>query len=216
MKFKKDWSLAYFLFYMCQISYWLILIGVGVEVFISIGHLADEKVIVREIPVNMELKQFDSYNDIELTNTYINIPERVNSELHISGDYNDIKSAFFLFNGLRLYENAVFFLLFFIFAKVLKNVAEGAPFHTENASHLSVIGLTLLISGGVNLAFQFLNAGHFIQLPILNNLNFPDGITVTSIDMFGKDFIIAGIFFVVLGYVFKEGTRIYEEQKLTV
>jgi hypothetical protein len=34
--------------------------------------------------------------------------------------------------------------------------------------------------------------------------------------MFGKDFMLAGIFIIVLGYVFKEGARIYEEQKLTV
>jgi hypothetical protein len=31
-----------------------------------------------------------------------------------------------------------------------------------------------------------------------------------------NNLILAGIFIIVLGYVFKEGTRIYEEQKLTV
>lgn len=216
MKLRKDWSLAYFLLYMCQISYWLIVFGVIIELIISIGHLSHDRVVIRDIPVNIELKQFDEYNDVESENIYLNIPERMSSEIQISGPYDEVLSAFLFFNGFKLYENTVFFILFFMFAKVLKNVAKGEPFHSKNHSYLYVIGLTLFASASINIAFQFLNMGHFVHLPLLEGLDLPDGIDVTSLDMFGKDFLLAGIFVIVLGYVFKEGTRIYEEQKLTV
>lgn len=216
MKLRKDWSLAYFLLYMCQISYWLIIIGIGVELVISFSHLSNDRVVIRDIPVHIELQQFDEYKDVEVENTYLNIPERMSSELHISGPYEEVRSAFYFFNGLKFYEITVFFILFFMFSKMLKNVAEGDPFHAKNSKYLSVIGLTLLISGSLNIAFQFLNAGHFFHLPLLESIDLPDGVDITSLNIFGKDFILAGIFIIVLGYVFKEGTRIYEEQKLTV
>jgi len=186
------------------------------EVFLSIGPEPNERVIIRDVPVYIELQQFDGYKDVELEEAYLSIPERMSSELNISGQYSEVKSAFFFFNGFKLYENGVFFILLFLFSKVLRNVAEGEPFHSRNSFYFSVIGLTLFASAFINLAFQFLNHGHFFSLPLLESLDLPEGIEITSLNMFGDDFILAGIFFVILGYVFKEGTRIYEEQKLTV
>ncbi|MFP8490032.1 DUF2975 domain-containing protein [Gracilimonas sp. Q87] len=216
MNIRKDWSLAYFLLYICQIGYWLIIINLGVELFMSASLFSNDYVIIDNIPVHIELEQFEEYRDVEFENTYISIPERMSTDIHISGPYNEVKSGFFFYNGLKIYENAVFFILLFFFAKVLRNVAEGSPFHAKNSTHLSVIGTILLAVGAINFSFQFLNMGHFISLPILNNLGFPESIDVTYLDLFGKDFMFAGIFMIVLGYVFKEGTRIYEEQKLTV
>ncbi len=216
MKLRKDWSLAYLLLYLCQISYWLIIISVGIELFISAAHLSNDQIVIRDVPINLELQQFEAYNDIELKNIRLNIPERMTSQLQISGPYNEVKGAFFFFNGLKLYESAIFFIILFMLSKVLRGVAEGDPFHSNNPSHLYVIGWTLIISSIINTSFQFLNMGHFISLPLLGDLDLPDGIDITSLDMFGEDFMLAGIFIIVLGYVFKEGARIYEEQKLTV
>lgn len=216
MDLRKDWSLAYFLLYMCQLSYWMIILGVVIELVIPIAIFSNDSIVIDDIPVNIELQQFEEYNDFEVANAYLNIPERMSTDIHISGPYDELKSAFYLYNGLKLYENAVFFLLLFMLAKMLKNVAEGNPFHSKNASYLSVIGITLFASGCLNIAFQFLNMGHFFHLPLLESLNLPDDIKINSLDMFGENFILAGIFIIILGYVFKEGTRIYEEQKLTV
>jgi|AntRauTorckE6833_2_1112554.scaffolds.fasta_scaffold04901_7 hypothetical protein len=216
MEFRKDWSLAYFLLYMCQLGYWMIVINIGilgVDLFMS---FSNNSVIIDNIPVHLELEQFEEYKDVEFENTYLNISERMSTDIHISGSYDDVENAFFFYNGLKIYENAVFFILLFFFAKVLRNVAEGSPFHAKNSTYLSTIGTILLAVGAINFSFQFLNTGHFISLPILNNLGFPDGIDIIYLDLFGKDFIFAGIFMIVLGYIFKEGTRIYQEQKLTV
>jgi hypothetical protein len=216
MKLKKDWSLAYLLFYICQIGYWLIIISVGTELFMSIAFMSQERVVINDIPVHFELQQFEEYNDIELGNIRLNIPERMKSNVQVSGPYEEVKGGFYFFNGLKLYENAVFFLILFLFSKVLRNVAEGDPFHAKNPFYLYMIGWTLIISSIINISFQFLNMGRFISLPLLSDLSLPDGIDITSLDMFGKDFMLAGIFIIVLGYVFKEGARIYEELKLTV
>lgn len=216
MKLRKDWSLAYLLLYICQIGYWLIIINLGINLLVSASLFSDDYVIINDIPVHLELEQFEEHKDVEFENTYLNIPERMSTDIHISGPYDDVKNAFFFYNGLKLYENAVFFILLFMFAKVLRNVAEGSPFHAKNSTYLSIIGTILFSVGAINFSFQFLNTGHFITLPIINDLGFPEGIDITYLDLFGKDFMFAGIFMIVLGYIFKEGTRIYEEQKLTV
>ena len=216
MNLRKDWSLAYLLLYVCQIGYWLIVINVSVDLLVSASLFSQDHVIIDNIPIHMELDQFEDYKDIEFENTSINIPERLSTDIHISGPYDEVKNAFFFYNGLKIYENAVFFILLFLFAKVLRNVAEGSPFHAKNSSYLSIIGTILFAVGAINFSFQFLNMGHFFSLPILNNLGFPEGVDITYLDLFGEDFIFAGIFMIVLGYIFKEGTRIYEEQKLTV
>ncbi|WP_421773428.1 DUF2975 domain-containing protein [Gracilimonas sp.] len=216
MKLRKDWSLAYLLLYLCQIGYWLIIISVGTEVFMSIAFVSQERVVINDIPVHFELQQFEEYNDIELENISLNILERMKSNLQVSGPYEEIKGAFFFFNGLKLYENAVFFFILFMLSKVLRSVAEGDPFHSNNPFYLYMIGWTLIASFLINFSFQFLNMGHFISLPLLSGLSLPDGIDITSLDLFGENFLMAGIFIIVLGYVFKEGARMYEEQKLTV
>lgn len=216
MKLRKDWSLAYLLLYLCQIGYWLIIISVGLELFISAAHLSNDQIFIRDVPVNLQLSQFDEYNDVEIENVRLNIPERMTSKLHISGPYAEVKSGFYFFSGLKLYENAVFFLILFLLSKVLRNVAEEDPFHSSNPFYLYMIGWTLIASFLINISFQFLNMGHFISLPLLSGLSLPDGIDITSLDLFGENFLMAGIFIIVLGYVFKEGARIYEEQKLTV
>ncbi|MEQ8525249.1 DUF2975 domain-containing protein [Gracilimonas sp.] len=216
MKLRKDWSLAYLLLYICQIGYWLIIIGVGAELIMNTAFMSQERVVINDISVHLELQQFEEYNDIELENIRLNIHEDMESQVQISGPYDEIKSAFFFFNGLKLYENIVFFIILFMLSKVLRSVAEGDPFQAKNSSHLYVIGWTLIISSIINISFQFMSAGHFISLPLFSDLALPEGIDITSLNLFGKDFLMNGIFIIVLGYVFKEGARIYEEQKLTV
>ena len=216
MKLRKDWSLAYLLLYICQIGYWLIIINLGVELFMSASLFSNDYVIIDNIPVHLELEKFEEYKEIEFENTYLNIAERMSTDIHISGPYDEIKIAFFFFNGLKLYENTVFFIILFMLSKVLRSVAEGDPFHGKNPSHLYVIGWTLIIYSIINISFQFMSAGHFISLPFFSDLALPEGIDITSLNLFGEDFLLDGIFIIVLGYVFKEGARIHEEQKLTV
>lgn len=216
MKFKEDWSLAYLLLYLCQIGYWLIVINLGVEVFTTAIPLNHESVIITDIPVKIELEQFEEHSDVELAKVYLNIPERMSTELNISGPYNELKGAFFFYNSLKIYESAVFFLILFMLSKVLRGVAEGDPFQSKNPFYLYGIGWILILSSLINIAIQFGNIGHLIPLPVLNDLNLPDSVSIPSLDMFGENFMLAGIFIIVLGYVFKEGARIYEEQKLTV
>lgn len=172
--------------------------------------------MIHDIPVHVELHEFNDYNDFEISNIRLNIPERMNSEVQVSGPYEEVKSAFFFYNGLKLYENAVFFIVLFMLSKVLKGVARGNPFQSNNPFYLYVIGWTLIISSIINIFLQFLYLTPSFSLPVLGSINLPEHIDITSLNLFGNDFMIAGIFVIVLGYVFKEGTRIYEEQKLTV
>jgi hypothetical protein len=59
MELRKDWSLAYFLLYMCQISYWMIILGVVVELVIPTAFFSNDYTVIDDIPVNIELQQFE-------------------------------------------------------------------------------------------------------------------------------------------------------------
>lgn len=216
MELRKDWSLAHFLLYICQIGYWLIVTNVVLQLLLSIGFVSDNQVVLDDIPVHIELQQFEEYNDVEASNVRLNIPDRMESKVQISGSFDEVRSAYFFYNGLKLYESAVFFIILFMLSKVLKSVADGKPFESRNPFYLYVIGWTLIISSVINLFIQFIFLAPSFSLPVLGSLSLPENIKIPSLNMFGENFMIAGIFIIVLGYVFKEGTRIYNEQKLTV
>jgi len=210
MKFKKDWSLAYFIYYICLIGYWLILLSVITQSITLTTIFNSGSNYIHDIPVNIELKQFSKVRDIELPSAKINMPQRISAQIGIETTTRNF-SAYLFYNGLKLYKALIFFIVLFYLSKALKNVAEDNPFHPKNPLYLYIIGWSLFISSLINAGISLL------PMPLLSSLKLPKDFTITSLDMvFGENFMIGGIFVIVLGYVFKEGARIYEEQKLTV
>ncbi len=71
------------------------------------------------------------------------------------------------------------------------------------------MGWTLFIASTINIGISYL------PLPLADFLSQTAEFEIAGMKVF-RDYMIEGIFCIVLGYVFKEGNRIYEEQKLTV
>lgn len=209
MELRKDWSLAYFLYYICQIGYWLILINVIIHTTTTIILQNYEAPYIHDIPVTLHIDDFDDYREFELDNVNINLPSRVVAKIGMEISFTDYPFAFVYYNGLKLLHAGVFFFGLYFFSKVLKNVAEGDPFHQDNPKYLYIVGWILFLSSiaAVLLAYA--------PLPVLDQVTLPQGYDFSSIKIM-KDYSLPGIFLIVLAYVFKEGTRIYEEQKLTV
>ena len=116
--------------------------------------------------------------------------------------------GFYLINILKL---ALYFSVLFLLGKIFKSIIEEEPFHEKNPKRLYTIGWLLILYKFLFLGYNFL----FAQ-PFFEQLNFAQGFTITHLDFYGDSFLYAGFFMVVLGYVFKEGTRLHKEQKLTV
>lgn len=206
---KNDWSLAYFIYYVCWLGYWGIVLTVVVQTVTVSAMVNDGTQYIHDVPVQLQLEQFSDFRDFKLDKANINIPEKTTARIGIEVTESNI-FAFLYYNGLKLYRAAILFIILFVLAKMMKNVAENNPFDSNNPFYLYIIGWTLITSSVINIGISFL------PLPILTHLALPEGFKVTSLDMFGNNFLILGIFVIVLGYVFKEGARIHEEQKLTV
>lgn len=211
MKLKKDWSLSYFLYYICQIGYWLVAFLFVIQTFNFIvsgftgsktAHFSEVSLIFHdENPVETTI---GSENAIQIRpystrrgKAFISIP--VENNLGLIVYYYCIEQV----------PNIILFVFLFYFARIMKNVAQGDIFAGKNSRLLFITGFILIGSSLLNFLFTMLPS------PIIEGVALNDGNTIESV-LFMKDYLVAGIFLIVLAYVFKEGTRIYEEQKLTV
>ena len=209
MKLKKDWSLAYLLYYICQIGYWLILINILVQMIVTVMIGTGSTFYVHDIPVRMNMNEINQLDEIQHENVTINIYSSMSATIGVKSTSESNIWAFIYFNGLKVIEAAVYFIVLFFFAKVLKSVAEGRPFESGNSKFLYIIGWTLFMSSILNILIGF------IPIPILDEISVATPFEFTSVRAI-SDYMLEGIFIIVLGYVFKEGARINEEQKLTV
>lgn len=211
MEFKKDWSLAYFLYYICQIGIWLTVIDALIMILFNSSQYVSEDgtYFIHSVPVTLNIDGVESLDDIVRENVRINIYNPVKANIAINASFQEYLPAFLFYYGLKAYSTILIVVILFFFGKVLKNVAEGNPFDITNSKYLYIIGWTLFLTSALNIFIQFL------PLPLLDSLSLPEGYEFSSIQGF-EDYMMIGIFVIVLGYVFKEGTRIYEEQKLTV
>ncbi|MGK7369828.1 MAG: DUF2975 domain-containing protein, partial [Candidatus Halalkalibacterium sp. M3_1C_030] len=95
-----------------------------------------------------------------------------------------------------------------IFSGIMKSVTEKEPFRQKNIRSLYIIG------GMVLLAPFYFTLKQWMVTSLIKG-SYLQGI---DLNWYPNDsnLILAGVLIIVLGYVFKEGARMYEEQKLTV
>jgi len=209
MKLKKDWSLAYFLYYICQIGYWLILINIVVQMIVAVTIGTGSTYFISDIPVRMNMSEITELDEIQYEETTVNLYSSMNATIGVESPSAGNLWALIYYNGLKVIEAAIYFIVLFYFSKVLKSVAKGRPFESRNPKFLYIIGWTLFISSILNILIGF------APMPILDQISNATSFEFTSVRAI-SDYMLEGIFIIVLGYVFNEGARIYEEQKLTV
>lgn len=210
MKLRNDWTPAYLLYYLSAFIKTLILLLIilkSIQVGLMFGMNSHS---IEDIPVHLKLEDFDAYKDVEIENIQIKIPSRTTAIVDIKLDSNSQIGTILFYNGFLLYKGVLFFSLLFFGTKFFKNIAEKNPFASQNANYLFIIS-------GILFAFSFLNfCFSKIPVPFLNDSVFPDNLTFLSLVFPDNYLIIGGLTSLVFGYVFKEASRIYEEQKLTV
>lgn len=210
MEFKKDWSLAYFLYYTCWIGYWSIGLYLIVTIASTIMVSSDGYTRLLDLPVLMEVEEFSEYNELEMYTASINIPEQfpVNIDIKVQTDKHSFKIVLlFLIQSLSSF---VLIFVLFLLSTIFKNVAEENPFDPVNPKNLFYSGVITLITGCINTILIF------TPIPLIQELDLPIGYAIKHLSLPTDILLLVGITLIVLAYVFKEGARIHEEQKLTV
>lgn len=210
MKLKKDWSLAYFLYYICWLSYWLIGISFITTIIISGVIFSNGSFLVLDVPVTVQTEQFSGYDKMEAGGLTVNIPTRFEALISVRTDSTNHNLGVLSLYAIKFMDGLIVFLGFYLLSQVFKKVAENDPFHFKNATYLFALGWTMFAVGIISIILML------VPVPLLSNLSESSEYHITSLNLHADLYLMGGVLVVVLSYVFKEGARIYEEQKLTV
>lgn len=210
MKLKSDWSLSYFLHYFCWLSYWIIAIAFLTQVLTSILINAKGYTRIHEVPVNIYSTSLEAYNDIDSESIKVQIPKTMQTLVSVSADTGQHGRGILVLYAIKTFHAVLLFLTFFILSRVFKNVAMNNPFHPKNSRHLFTIGWIFIVTGIIAVVIGFL------PVPLIGTVNTQSSFKIISLNLRGDMYILFGIVTTVFSYIFKEGARIYEEQKLTV
>ncbi|MEX0719034.1 MAG: DUF2975 domain-containing protein [Balneolaceae bacterium] len=210
MKLKKDWSLAYFIYYICWLSYWLIGISFISAIMMSGIFFSSGTFMVLNVPVTIQSEQFSGYDDLEEGGLTVNIPTKSKALVSVKTDSANYNLGILSLYAIKFMDGLVAFLGFYFLSRVFKKVAENDPFHFKNATYLFALGWTMFAVSIISIILMLVPA------PLLSNLSESSEYHIANLNLHGDFYLIGGILVVVLSYVFKEGARIHEEQKLTV
>lgn len=210
MKLKKDWSLAYFLYYFCWIGYWMVGFSFVLQIITTGLINSDGYTRIIDVPVSLQVEHLDSQKHIEAENISIRIPQtvqtRINITAHTAQNWWEIIALF----AIKFFNGFVIFASLFFLSRVFKNVAENDPFHSKNSAHLFTIGWIFIAAGLFGILMIFL------PIPLLDVATAQSSIIINNLNLKGDTYLLLGVLTIVISYVFKEGARIHEEQKLTV
>lgn len=210
MKLKKDWSLAHFLYY----NVWVIMIGL-VLVFISISsvYLTAGSDFFLNAPftdpmIQVDSKEFVSTDFLVNGESYL-MPIQVNGRFLVTNSETGFTSKNIQLLILRFLKMVILVAFFFLLSKILKSIINRNPFDSLNSKRLFTMGGLLLLFSLVQIVHVLLVTDIFTSLQIEPSLSFDPNFG--SLHSF-----LYGLLVLLLGYIFKEASKIHEEQKLTV
>lgn len=212
MNFKKDWSLAHFLYYLS----WFITIGVviqfialslpsffGANIVVSVP-FSDAQVAIKTKSLGIQEGYYSN------PQTVFSIGENMYINPFLTSDKEDFNTASIVTIMIRFLRYSILFVFFMMLTQILKTVIEKTPFHSSNPVRLYIMGISIILLYLVQILQSYTFAYYFSLFEPASQFEF------SYIANTNSGIILLGLSIVLLGYVFKEGTRMYEEQKLTV
>lgn len=210
MKFKKDWSLAHFLYY----NVWIIIIGIVVS-FISIGSVyftAGSDFFINA-PYSDPMVQVDSKElistDFLVNEKHYLMPIQVKGRFLVNNSESIFAKKNLLLIVVRFLKMLILVAFFYLLARILKSVITENPFNPLNSKRLLIMGGLLVFHALVAFGHALFVADIFSSLQVDPTLSF-------KADFESVNSIFFGPLVMLLGFIFREATRIHEEQKLTV
>lgn len=207
---KNDWSLAYFLHYISRISAWLYIVTIAVQftTMLTMFNSEDRYMALLQNPVSLTVENFSETTSFETNSVKGYLTDRVDGTANLMLKKSSVEPATYLLMLFDYFDYGILAFGLFLFSGIMKSVAEKEPFRQRNDRRLYTIGIIVMLA-----PFYF-TLKQWVVTSLIKG-SYLQGIELT---WYPKDtnLIIAGIFIIVLGYVFKEGARMYEELKLTV
>ena len=213
MKLKKDWSLAHFLYYMT----WLSIIGFVVQfITISTPYLFGDgsSIMVLSVydpPVEIQTESLGIQEKVYLNNkTIFGLGKKISVFPVLLTEDESLHTGMWMVMLIRFLRYLLLGIFFYCFNRILKTVIQNDPFSNKNSTRLYIMGVSLMVLPIIRIIHSSVLAGYLSKSISENAYQFSASFNNS------EGSIMFGLTIVLLGYVFKEGTRIYEEQKLTV
>jgi len=207
---KNDWSLAYFLYYIFRISAWLYILLIIVQLTTTVTMFTSEGryMALLQNPVSFNIENFSESSSFETNSAKGYLVGRAEGTVNLMLKKSSVEPAAYLLILFYYFDYAALVFGLFLFSGIMKSVTEKEPFQHKNIRRLYIIG------GMVILAPFYFTLKKWTITSLIET-SYLQGIELT---WYPKDtnLIVAGIFIIVLAYVFKEGARMHEELKLTV
>ncbi len=205
-----DWSLAHFLYYMARISAWLCILLIITQVFTTVTLLNSDGryMALQQFNVTFSADGFSETSAFETNSVKGHIGNRLDGTANLMLKKSSIEPASYLLILFDLLDYALLAFGLFVLARLLKTVTEGEPFHPANIRRLYILGGMVILIPAYSALKQWAVIS-LIESSSLQGFEFHFYHTQSN-------FVMLGILVIVLGYVFKEGTRIYREQQLTI
>ncbi len=203
VQLQNDWTLAHFISYIAAITAVLL----GIQLIINIAILSP---VGMDFPVKYTVENTDQLSSVTRDGLMF-IPDRQQEGRLIVKEVkkrSGIHSFFLVL--LKIVKSSMFIFCAFLVWQIFRSVARNKPFSRGNYKRLFIVGwifvLAELFALGRAFYLEWLTFDAFASDPFT--------LIRTTGDL--SNLMIIGIVIIVIGYVFKEGHRIYEEQKLTV
>lgn len=207
---KNDWSLAHFLYYISRISAWLYIVTIAVQLTttFTMFNSDDRYMALLQNPVSITVENFSESTSFETNSVKGHFAEQVEGTANLMLKKSSVEPYAYLLLIFDYFDYGLLAFGLFLFSGIMKSVTEKEPFRQKNIRRLYTIGIIVMLA-----PFYFALKQWMVTSLIKGS--YLQGI---ELNWFPKDtnLILAGILIIVLGYVFKEGARMYEELKLTV
>ncbi len=207
---KSDWSLAHFLYYISRISAWLYIVTIAVQLTttITMFNSGDRYMAMLQNPVSVTVENFSETTSFETNSVKGHLTDRVEGTANLMLKKSSVEPAAYLLILFDYFDYGILAFGLFLFSGIMKSVTEKEPFRQKNIRRLYTIGVMVML------------APFYLALKQWMVVSLIKGDYLQGIDLYwypkDTNLIIAGIFIIVLGYVFKEGARMYKELKLTI
>ena len=201
-KLERDWSLAHFLSYISALAAVLVLLNLITQILLF---------STTELGVDFQVTYTTGQSDSITNSDIMFMPESQQLGRVIISEITQYSDAHYYFLAfLKFMEKAVIIFGLFILWRFFRSVANDKPFEKINYRRLYAIGWIFIFA-----EIYTIGKDHYIHW-LTNDLLSTDSLRILPAAGSPFNFLIIGFVLIVLGYVFKEGHRIFEEQKLTV
>jgi len=212
MKLKNDWTLGHFLYY---ISWFMIFGLISQFITIHIPNLTGSNSITSI--KNIDALVMINTEDLGIENRiyrddggYLYLGSSFHTNPMIISDSEEALSGYYIILLTRLLKFLALYIFYYTLNRILRSVIDNNPFDIKNSWRLYVMGISVLSLSFIHFLQSVLFSHYFNENMITEKITFE-----TSF-MGGQGSLTFGLAIVLLGYVFKEASRVYEEQKLTI